>query len=135
MPFNKCDCPFDFFLNFLIRYASEAKTIRMCQNSAYIKLWLYDEIISGQMPLWKVPKDIYFFLSFSLLFSISIVLLITHIAAKYASILSRELLTCLPVYQKASATEFLTNQKVSHQSKFQRCLWLLIGPKIRQFSI
>ena len=39
----------------------------MCQNSAYIKLWLYDEIISGQMPLWKVPKDIYFFQFFSLI--------------------------------------------------------------------
>ena len=39
----------------------------MCQNSSYIKLWLYDEIISGQMPLWKVPKDIYFFQFFSLI--------------------------------------------------------------------
>ena len=36
------------------------------------------------------------------------------------------------VYQKASSTEFLTNQKVSHHSKFQSCLWSLIGRKFHR---
>jgi hypothetical protein len=50
-----CLCP----LIFLIRCASEAKTIGMCQNSSYKKLWLYDEITSGKMPLLKVPKEVF----------------------------------------------------------------------------
>ena len=36
------------------------------------------------------------------------------------------------VCRKTSATEFLTNQKVCHHSKFQSCLWLLIVGKFHR---
>ena len=96
----------------------------------YKKLWLCDEIISGKMPLRKVPKE-FFSQFFSLIQHIYCSIDNTYSSKICIHIKPRTSNLCT-VCRKTSATEFLTNQKVSHHSKFQSCLWLLIGRKFHR---